>query len=120
MKVSIMQPAYLPWLGYLDKMARDRPAVDALLEEVRAKGYAVTGSILGDRGRGMAVPIRVQRNVVGAVTMRHYKTTMSEAEAAKRYLGPLQDLANAIAQRLSQPIRRERAVKPAPRKLKKT
>ena len=38
---------------------------------------------------------------------------MSEAEAAKRYLGPLQELAKAIAQRMSQPTGKERAVKPA-------
>lgn len=103
----------------LDKMARDRPAVDALLEEIRTKGYAVTGSIFGDRGRGLAVPIRMQRRVLGSVSMRHYKSTMSEAEAAKRYLGPLQQLADSIAQRMS-PAKNNRAVKVTARKARVT
>ena len=104
----------------LDLMARDRAAVDTLIEEIRAKGYSVTGSIFGDRGRGIAVPIRLQKRVVGSVSMRHYKTTMTEADAAKRYLGPLQDLADTIAQRMSQPAKNVGAPKGAPRRVRTT
>ncbi len=57
-----------------DGIAYDKTTVDALLDEVRHNGYATTGSILGDRGRGIAVPIRHGRRVLGSISMRHYRS----------------------------------------------
>ncbi|MCY1337967.1 Pca regulon regulatory protein [compost metagenome] len=79
-----------------DGQVRDQAAVDAMLREVRRKGYATTCSFLGDRGRGIAVPLREGRSVVGAISMRHFRSALSEAEVAKRFLGPLQDLSAEI------------------------
>jgi IclR family mhp operon transcriptional activator len=83
-----------------DGQVRDQATVDALLAEVRDKGYATTGSVLGDRGRGIAVPLREGRNVVGAISMRHFRSALSEAEVAKRFLGPLQELSAQIGREL--------------------
>lgn len=79
-----------------DGLARDAVTVKAMLALVRKNGYATTGSIPGDRGRGIAVPVHQGHRLVGAISMRHYRSTMTEAAAVPRYLEPLQQLATAI------------------------
>lgn len=94
-----------PLLGQPDSedgKVRDQAAVDAMLGEVRHKGYATTCSFLGDRGRGIAVPLREGRSVVGAISMRHFRSALSETEVAKRFLGPLQDLSAEIGRELQE------------------
>lgn len=83
-----------------DGQVRDQASVDALLAEVKAKGYSTTGSIQGDRGRGIAVPLREGRRIIGAISMRHFRSALSEAEVVKRFLGPLKDLSIEIGREL--------------------
>lgn len=85
-----------------DGQARDAASVLTMLSQVRQNGYATTGSLLGDRGRGIAVPVRQGRRLIGAVSMRHYRSALSEIEAVQRYLGPLQALASDISDGLKQ------------------
>jgi IclR family mhp operon transcriptional activator len=85
-----------------DGLARDAATVQAMLVQAQKKGYATTASILGDRGRGIAVPVRQGRRVIAALSMRHFRSTLNEAQAAQRYLEPLQELAAAIGAGLKQ------------------
>lgn len=104
-----------------DGRVRDQATVDALLAEVKRKGYATTGSILGDRGRGIAVPLREGRRVVGAISMRHFRSALSEAEVVKRFLGPLQDLSTQIGRELQKAKKAQArvATPPEPRPLQR-
>ena len=88
-----------PLLGkpdFLDGQVRTRAEVDLSLAEIRRQGYATTGAVLGDRGRGLAVPLRDGRRALGAITMRHFRSTLTEDAAVARYLAPLQQLAAEI------------------------
>ena len=94
-----------PLLGapdLVDGQVRDAAQVNALLAQVKHKGYATTGSLQGDRGRGLAVPLREGRRVVGAISMRHFRSALSEAEVVKIFLGPLQELSASISHDLQQ------------------
>lgn len=85
-----------------DGQLRGKAEAAALLLGIAKQGFATTGLIAGDRGRGLAVPLRVGRRVVGAISMRHYRSTVSEAAAVQRYLDPLRELADAIGTALGQ------------------
>lgn len=85
-----------------DGQLRSKAEATALLAGIEKQGYATTGMILGDRGRGLAVPLRVGRRLIGALSMRHYRSTVSEIAAVQRYLGPLQELADAIGAAMQQ------------------
>ena len=80
-----------------DGRLRSKAEAAELLAGIEEQGYATTGMIAGDRGRGLAVPLRAGRRVIGAISMRHYRSTASESAAVQRYLGPLQELADAIS-----------------------
>lgn len=86
----------------VDGMVRDRTAITRLLREVRQKGYATTLELMGDRGRGLAVPVRDARRVIGAISMRHFRSALRETDAVKRYLGPMQQLSTEISLGLSE------------------
>ena len=88
-----------PLLGkpdFLDGEVRTRTDVDLALADVRRKGYAVTAPVFGDRGRGLAVPLRSGRRAVGAITMRHFRSSLTEEAAVAEYLQPLQKMAAEI------------------------
>ncbi len=97
-----------------DGQVRQRAEVEALLAEVKRNGYATTGSLLGDRGRGLAVPLREGRRVIGSISMRHFRSALSEAEVVKRFLGPLQELSAEIGRELQQAKKEQTPVAPAP------
>ena len=92
-----------------DGLARDADTVNNMLIRVQKNGYATTASIPGDRGRGIAVPVRQGRRLIGAISMRHFRSTLNEAQAAQRYLEPLQELAAAIGDGLKQARRQSTA-----------
>ena len=80
--------------------ARDPEPLERLFATIRRNGYAVTGPIAGDRGLGLALPLVKKRQVLASITMRIYRSSMSEAEAARRYLPALQELAGDIVRAL--------------------
>ena len=88
-----------PLLGkpdFVDGKVRTKTEVDTVLADVKCKGYATTGPIFGDRGRGLGVPLRDGRRVLGAITLRHFRSTLTEEAAVAKYLAPLQQLAAEI------------------------
>lgn len=81
--------------------------VGSVLARVKIKGYATTAlgtpkllgaQLLNSHGRSIAVPVFAGRRAIAAISMRYYQTTYSEVDAARVYLKPLQELADAIGQ----------------------
>lgn len=83
------------------RAAREPAMMERVYASIRKQGYAATGPIPGDRGLGLALPIIVKRQVLATVTMRLYRSSMSEAEAVRRYLPELQKLTSAIVTALA-------------------
>jgi IclR family mhp operon transcriptional activator len=77
-------------------MARDEKAVARLLSGIRARGYATTAPLRGEALMGLAVPVMDGAQVVAAMTLRYFRSAMTEEEAARRYLAPMQEAAKAI------------------------
>lgn len=77
--------------------ARDTKSTNAIIRDVRAKGYSLRTVVLRDRVGGLAVPVMHRGNVVATISMRYFRSAMSSDEAVERYLGPLKDLAADVA-----------------------
>jgi hypothetical protein len=60
----------------------------------------MTSLLLRERGMGLAVPLRAGKRVLGAVSVRYFRSAMSETEAVRRFLGPLQAMGAQIGQEL--------------------
>lgn len=80
-----------------DAPARDEHYLGALFQDIRRKGYASTAALPGEQAMGLAVPIQTPQTVLACMTLRYFSSAMTEAEAAKRYLAPMQQAARAIA-----------------------
>lgn len=78
-------------------MAKDERAVKRLVTQIREHGYATTAPAPNDLLAGFAVPLIKDGRPIAAITLRYYGSVMNEAEAAKRFLRPMQDAAAAIA-----------------------
>jgi IclR family mhp operon transcriptional activator len=78
-------------------------AIAATAERVRRDGYATIVWPSGDPWRSFSIPI-LDRSAgdqpLGSVVIFYYGSVMAEAEAVARYLAPMRDLADAIAQGL--------------------
>ncbi|MDP2125496.1 MAG: DNA-binding transcriptional regulator [Parvibaculum sp.] len=81
----------------MNASARDGKYVDAMIDGIRRRGYATTAPMRGDPAMGLAVPVMQGDKVAASINMRYIGSTMSEAEAARRYLAPMQAAAAAIA-----------------------
>lgn len=77
--------------------SRQQSALEAELARIRRAGYAFTASPRRPRIHGIAVPIRRGRRVLGSLSMRFPRSSMTEEEVASRYGRRLQALARAIA-----------------------
>ena len=77
--------------------ARDRAYVDRVLADVRRQGYALRPATPRDRVIGFAVPVLSERGVAATVGMRYFGSAMPPAEAVRRYLEPLREIAAEIA-----------------------
>jgi IclR family transcriptional regulator, mhp operon transcriptional activator len=76
---------------------RNSTALAAALARIRRDGHAFTVLPPSAKLQGIAVPIRKRGRVLGCVTMRFTRSTMSEAEAGARFGPLLRTLAAAIA-----------------------
>lgn len=87
--------------------AGGREKVAAILRRARRDGYATIVRPPEDPSRSFAIPIldrsRPDRPL-GSVVLFYYRSVMSEPEAIARYLPPLQTLADAIADGLTQAL----------------
>ena len=83
-----------------DQLARNRPELDRILEETRARGYAsatrprrVAEEII------MAVPILVEERVLGTMAVRFSSGAVPMRLAVERFLPKLRDTAQKIRQK---------------------
>jgi len=81
----------------VDRPARNLPQLEGLLRGVRKAGFANSDIVPGDPATGLAIPIRQGESVLGTLAIRYFRNAISEKDIIHRYLGPLQNTANAIA-----------------------
>lgn len=79
-----------------ERLARDRKALDALLSEVRRRGYATSARMRGGL-IGLAIPIMRGERVLASLTLRVLTKAVGVEEAARRYLPALRRLADEVA-----------------------
>ena len=104
MLVSALGRAYIAFCPeaeqreLLERLAADEmTAAVALIDEVRATGYALNGQRKGDQAFGLGLPIRCGGGVLASVCIRFLgQGPKPRADMARRYLEPLRDLAGAI------------------------
>lgn len=90
-----------PW----DEVARDRPALDATLAVVRARGYATmvpsySRLEYGDRVFSIGVPIMSPERVYASINVIYLRNTLSIAAARDLLLAPLQSAADRMAREI--------------------
>jgi IclR family mhp operon transcriptional activator len=85
--------------GVRDKLAHDRPALEQILEETRARGYAsvVHPRRLSDQNT-LAVPIVIDDEVLAVIVVRFADTAVPFKMAVERFLPKLQEAAGGIGQ----------------------
>lgn len=71
--------------------------LDSMFERIRREGYAFQASRRPMRVHGVAVPVLLDGQPLGAISLRYPKSAMSEAEAATRYVASLTSLAAGVA-----------------------
>jgi len=84
-----------------DQAARDRERFVALLEDIRAKGYATRDPSVRPVSNTIAVPIYDHGHVLGSIGLTYFTSTHKPEEAVRRYLEDLQQAAREISERLS-------------------
>lgn len=82
-----------------DKLAHNRPELDQILEDTRAKGYAsaVHTRRVSDE-ISMAVPVLLQDQVIAAVVVRFAQTAVPMKIAVERFIPRLREAAERIKQ----------------------
>jgi len=94
-----------------DRMASNAATVARIIQETRSRGYGLRdpdfgghfdeGRLVSDDGRdSIAVPIRVERHVPGAINLTWAKKALSRQAAADLYAKRLEEAAGKIAQSL--------------------
>ena len=73
-----------------------RPVIEAMIEGVRARGYALA-SQKGSIETAFSVPVRAGNHFLAALTMRFYTSALSHKEAVERFLPELQKTSQIIA-----------------------
>ncbi len=82
---------------------QNRRSLDATLELIRRQGYALRDPKVRPVSKTLAVPVFDAQRVVGSIGVTWFTSTMSDAEAVKRYLGLLQEVAASARLALAQP-----------------
>ncbi len=83
--------------------AQNRASLDATLELIRRQGYALRDPKVRPVSNTLALPVFDAHRVVASVGVTWFSSTMSDEEAVKRYLAPLQEVAAAAKAALSEP-----------------
>jgi IclR family mhp operon transcriptional activator len=95
-----------------DRRALDRTDLDHVLETIITRGYAITDEATRHivknvprraaegrkRATGLAVPIHADNHVLGALSLRYFRSTLTDTEAARQFLAPMHALAKEIAE----------------------
>jgi len=80
-----------------DHMAAIR-SLPGAVARIRRAGYAASPPESDNAAVGLAVPVMQGGRVAACISLRYLSRAMTEAEAARRYLAPLRETAEAIAE----------------------
>ena len=80
--------------------ARDKKYITAIVQDVRAQGYASAVGVTEEHISAIALPVRQAKTVVGALNLIFFRKAMTPAEAAKRYLHHMQKCVSDIESKL--------------------
>jgi IclR family mhp operon transcriptional activator len=92
-RIAVQDPAEIEAAGGPE-------AIAALAERTRAAGYATIVWPSGDPWRSFSIPILDRGQPLGSIVLFYYGSVMGEAEAVAKYLTPMRELADGIAQAL--------------------
>jgi len=81
-----------------DEGAREKERVGALLDAIRAKGFAIQDREINPKATGMAIPIRAGAHILGCLSLIWISSALTIAEAEQRLLPPLRSVAERIEQ----------------------
>lgn len=81
-------------------IAHQRESLDATLELIRRRGYALRHPKVRPVSNTLAVPVFDGQRAVGAIGLTWFASTMPASEAVERYLQPLQDVAQRAREAL--------------------
>lgn len=84
-----------------DQGAREKERVRALLDAVRAKGFAIQDREINPKASGMAVPIRIGSHILGCLSLIWISSALTIAEAKQQLLPPLR----LVVQRIETGVR---------------
>jgi IclR family mhp operon transcriptional activator len=79
-----------------DQIAREKERVGALLDAIRDKGYAIQDREINPKATGMAIPIRLDSQILGCLSLIWISSALTIAEAERQLLPPLQSVARRI------------------------
>jgi IclR family mhp operon transcriptional activator len=83
-----------------DEAARDRDALQLILEQVHDAGYALRDPQVWPATNTLAVPLFDSHGVAASLGMTFFSSTMRPEQAVERYLPDLQDVASQVSERL--------------------
>lgn len=81
-------------------LARNTAAVNRMVRETRARGYAVRLGGISPKTGSIAVPVLVGERSVAAINLHYILSALTLDEVVKRYLDPLHDAAGRIGRQL--------------------
>jgi IclR family mhp operon transcriptional activator len=79
-----------------DQGAREHKRVSALLDAIRAEGFAIQDREINPKTTGMAVPIRVGSRMLGCLSLIWISSALTIVEAEQQLLPPLRSIARRI------------------------
>ncbi len=87
-------------------------AIEALVGEVKQRGYAASVGGSEDHISAIALPVQGPRGVVGAINVVFFRSALTPEVAAERYLPALSETIQAVEERLARD-----ALEPAPQEM---
>jgi IclR family transcriptional regulator, mhp operon transcriptional activator len=88
-----------------DRGAREKDRIAAVLQAVRANGFAIQDREINPKATGIAIPIRCGSRILGCLSLIWISSALTIAEAEQQLLPPLR----SVAQRIETAVR-ERSV----------
>jgi IclR family transcriptional regulator, mhp operon transcriptional activator len=79
-----------------DRGARESERVGALLDAIRAKGFAVQDREINPKTSGMAIPLRDGSRILGCLSLIWISSALTIAQAERQLLPPLRSMAQGI------------------------
>jgi IclR family transcriptional regulator, mhp operon transcriptional activator len=79
-----------------DRGARENERIGALLDSIRAKGFAVQDREINPKATGMAIPIRDGSRILGCLSLIWISSALTIREAEQQLLPPLRSIAQRI------------------------